>query len=447
MTAGLVTCMLALAACAGAGGRAEVTIPPGGDRSADGLQVGSGVRAAVALDRAGGVVPVVAATWRAGFAALATSDDPGGAVVSPASLAVALAMLAEGASGDSAGTLDAVLGASGDARTDAVNALTASLARWEGDPAAVRAKHPPKAPMVHLANQVVVDDDQRLAEPYLDRLVTGYGAGVLVTDLSSATGKKDLDAWVNKNTGGLVKESAIVPDDQLVLVLQNAIALAARWSTQFEATGTHDVPFTLPSGEQVDVSTMHQRGWYAYAEAGGWRGLRLEYAPSAADTNPAGGLHADVILAPEGSSAAANPAAADPAAVAALTAALDTADAHTDVELALPRLDMTTKVDLRSALRVMGLGHLLSPDTAGLDGLLVDPPGPPYLGQAWQQAVLQVDEEGTRAAAVTELGVAAGAAPAQRPVEFLVDRPYLMVVGDSSTDWPLFLAAVADPRP
>lgn len=444
---GLVVGALALGACAGGGGGGTVTIPPGGDRSAHGLQVGTGSRVEVSLEQVGAADAVVAATWRAGFAALAASDEPGGAVVSPASLVVALAMLAEGASGASAATFDQVLGASGDARTDAVNALSAALARWEGDPSLVAAKHPPETPMVHLANQVVVDDDQTIAEPYLDRLVTGYGAGVLVTDLSSGAGKKDLDAWVAKNTGGLVEESAIQPASDLVLVLQNAIALAARWSTQFEANLTHDAPFTLPDGDRVDVPTMHQNSWYAYAELDGWRALRLEYAPSSADAgNPAAGLHADVMLPPEGSSAAADPATADPATVAALTAALDAAEPGTDADLALPKLDMTTKVNLLASLQAMGLGHLLTPETAGLDGLLVDPPGPPYVGQAWQQAVLQVDEEGTRAAAVTELGMMAGSARVEQPIQFVVDRPYLFVVGDSDTGWPLFLASVLDPR-
>ncbi|WP_291755211.1 serpin family protein [Cellulomonas sp. 73-92] len=169
------------------------TIPPGGDRTAHGLQTGSGVRDAVAPGTATAVDPVVAATWRAGFAALAASDpadSPGGAVVSPASLLVALAMLAEGADGASAARLDEVLGAPGQERTDAVNALTAALARYEGDPAAVQAKELPAKPVVHVANQVVVDDGWRITESYLARLVRGYGAGVLVTDLSSAAGKK-----------------------------------------------------------------------------------------------------------------------------------------------------------------------------------------------------------------------------------------------------------------
>jgi serine protease inhibitor len=430
-------CALALGACAGEGAPVK-TIPPGGDRSEHGLQMGSGVRQAVALKEAGAVDPVVAATWRAGFAALASSDDPSGAAVSPASLVVALAMLGEGATGDSVTAFDHALGASGRARTDAVNALTAALARYEGDPAAVQAKDLPDTPVVHLANQLVADDGVTVAEQFLDTLVKGYGAGVLVTDLKSRAGMPALDAWVNRNSGGLIKKTAIQPDPSLVLVLQNAIALAAKWWSPFDPNDTTDRTFTLASGEQVLVPTMDQIGTFTYAEKDGWRALRLPYTAD---------LHADIILPPEGSAAAKDPATADPATVAKLTAALDLpTPAGFEYEVALPKLDLTTKVDLRSTMTAIGLGRLLDAGTADLGGLLVDPPGPPYLAQAWQQAVLKVDEQGTRAAAVTEFGIAASSGRIGTPQPFLVDRPFLLVVGDGQTGWPLFLASVLDPR-
>lgn len=436
--AGLVTCVLALGACASGGGGAGATIPPGGDRTAHGLQVGSGARVTVALDKATAVDPVVAATWRAGFAALAASDGPRGAVVSPAGLVVALAMLGEGATGDSVAAFDDALGASGQARTDAVNALSAALARYEGDPAAVRAKDLPGTPVVHLANQLVADDAVTVAEPFLDTLVNGYGAGVLVTDLTSPSGMPALDAWVDRNSGGLIKKTAITPDPYLVLVLQNAIALAARWEAPFDPNDTIDRTFTLASGEQVQLPTMDRIGAFSYVERNGWRALRLPYTAD---------LHADVILPPEGSAAAKDPAAADPATVAELSAALDLiTPAGFESEVALPKLDVTTKLDLRSTMTAIGLGRLLDAGTADLGGLLVDPPGPPYLGQAWQQAVLKIDEQGTRAAAVTELGAEASSGRIGTPRQFLVDRPFLLAVGDGVTGWPLFLASVLDPR-
>jgi serine protease inhibitor len=437
--AGLVVVVLALGACAGGREPAGpgVTVPPSGDAAAHGLHVGAADRVPVDLADAAAAQSVVAATWRAGFAALQASDDePAGAVVSPAGLVVALAMLAEGATGDGGAALDEALGASGQGRTDAVNALTAALARYEGDPAAVGAKQLPATPVVHVANQVVADDDITLAPAYLDRLAAGYGAGVLVTDLSSDAGKKELDAWVDENSGGLIKRSAIQPDPDLYLVLQNAVAFAARWAKPFDGAGTSDAPFTLASGEQVTLPTMHGTGHWAYAEQDGWRALRLPYAAD---------LHADVLLPPAGSSAAADPRAADPGVVAALVARLDAAT-PVAVQVGLPRLDLTSTVTLVPALEAMGLGVLFDPATAGLAGIFVDPPDPPYLSQAVQQAVLKVDEDGTRAAAVTELGVAGAAAAVEPPLQMLVDRPYLFVVGDGQTGWPLFLASVLDPR-
>lgn len=401
---------------------------------------GTGEHVMVPVAQAGGAAGVVDATWRAGFAALEAGGDEHGAVVSPASLVVTLAMLAEGASGTSAAALDDALGASGDERTAAVGALASALARFEGDPALVRAKRLPDLPMVHLADQVVVDDGVTPAPDYLARLAVGYDAGVLVTDLATEAGVRRLDAWVRENTGGLVEHSAIRPDPDLALVLQNAVALAAPWFSPFDAALTHDQAFTTADGRAVQVPMMRGTISARYAEADGWRGVRLAYT----GTDGPGTLWADVLLPPEGSPAADAPATADPAAVATVVAALDAA-VEGEVVVAMPRLDLSVRVDLLPVLERLGLGGLLDPGTAGLDGLLVDPPGPPFVSQAVQQAVLRVDETGTRAAAVTEIAGAAGAAPGEPPHEIVLDRPYLLAIEDGSTGWPLFLASVLDP--
>lgn len=409
-----------------------------GDPAEPTLLHGAGERVVVPVAEATGAQGVVDASWRAGFAALAAGGD-GNAVVSPASLVVALAMLAEGASGDSAAALDEALGASGDERTAAVGALRVQLARYEGDPALVRAEQLPRTPMVRLADQVVVDDGGTPVRAYLDRLMAGYGAGVLVTDLASDDGVRRLDPWVRRNTGGLVERSAIRPAPDLALVLQDAIALAAAWETPFEAGATSGQTFTTADGTAVDVRMMHGSVPARYTEVDGWRAVRLPYSG-----DDGAGLWADLLLPPAASDVASAPGSADPAAVAAVVSALDDAEAG-EVTVSMPRLDLAVRLDLLPVLERLGLGDLLSPATARLDRMLMDPPGPPYVGQAAQQAVLKVDEAGTRAAAVTELGVMAGSAPLAPPHEIVLDRPYLLAVEDGSTGWPLFLAAVLDP--
>ncbi|GEL93766.1 serine protease [Cellulomonas composti] len=415
LRAGAVLGVLALAGC-------------GGTVQAAQEKTGTGERARVAVADAGALDDVVAASWALGVETLQAVDDDAGAVVSPSSLVSALAMLAEGAVDGETAPFDAALGASGQERTDAVDALLAALARYDGDPALVAAEHPPTTPMVHTRQRVVVDDDARIAQPYLDRLWRAFGAGVLVTDLASSDGKAALDAWVALETGGLVDRSAIVPDESLVTVLQDVVAFAAAWQQPFAEAGTSNAPFAIGGGAGADVPTMHALLTVPAVQRDGWVAVRLPYADD---------LHADVYLPPDGSDLATDPAGADPQVLSALSAALDDA-APVVVRLALPKLALRTTTNLAGVLDELGVG------SQARTGVLADG-SPVTLAQATQQAVLLVDEEGTRAAAVTELGDAGSAAPLV-DLEVDVDRPFLLAVQDGETGWPVFLAAVRDPR-
>lgn len=415
-TVAATACLLALSSCASA------------DPDA-GLVTSSAERKVIAVAQAGSAPDVVRATDRFGLTMLTSAPLEANVVVSPASAVIALSMLAEGAKGETADQFDAALGAPGGERTDAVNALLAALEGYAGDPTVVQDEEPPKTPVVHLANQVVLDEQVELLPDYLDSLSSGYGAGVVKTDLTSNAGKEVLDAWVNKNTGGLIEESAIEPNEDLRLVLQNAIVLAARWAAPFKTEATHDLPFTTVSGEQVDAQMMAQEAEFAHVESRGWQAVRLPYSA---------GLHADVLLPPLGT----DPASIGPDFKSELTQALDDADPIL-VNLAIPKLDVEPEaLDLTPALEGTGLGELFQdPDLSGISDVEL------ALGQAVQQATLTVDEAGTVAAAVTELGMVEMSAPLPTDsVEMRVDRPFLLSISHTDTSWPLFVAAIRDPN-
>lgn len=379
----------------------------------------------VALADAVAADDVVAATWRLGVEAMRSSDQAEAVIVSPSSLVTALSMLAESAPPAQAGPLDDALGAAGQERTDAVNALQGALARYAGDPSVLQEDELPPVPMVHAAQQVAVDDDRELEPDFLARLKAGYGAGVLQTDLGSQAGIDDLSAWVRQHTGGLVEKSAIVPDVALVAVLQDAVALAAAWDQPFDAALTSDETF-LVAGEAVTVPTMRGMPETVAVERDGWQAVRLPYTDD---------LAADVLLPPAGSAAATDPAAGDADVLAALSVALDDATPSW-VAVQMPVIDVRTTLDLMPLLEDLGI--------TGVPYEVVTS-GAATLGQAKQQAVLQVDEAGTRAAAVTELGMVESAGPRPEHV-VVVDRPFLVVLRDGTTGWPLFLASVRDPR-
>jgi serine protease inhibitor len=408
-----------LAACAGGD-------PQAGMESAAGV-----VLRDVPVETASSLPSVVAATRKLGTVMLAEAPADDNVVTSPSSVMVALGMLAEGARGTTLSELEAVLGAAGTRRKDAFAALRGTLLRMDGDPAVVKKDELPDVPVVHLADQVVVDDAYPVAADYLKALAEDFGAGTQKADLASADGKRVLDAWVNHHTGGLIDKSAIEPDPYLKVVLQDAILLAARWETPFLAGGTAPRRFTLTDGTQVSTETMGAAREITYAEVDGWRAARLPYV--------GGEIYADLILPPSG----VDPASVTPELLGKVAAALDKAQPVL-LKLLLPSLDIKPEaMKLQPVLAKAGLARLwcdTDPDLTGIG------PGGLCVSQAFQRAVLKVDEEGTIAAAVTEIGVSGTSAPAEPELELRFDRPFLMQIASSQTSWPLFLAAIRDPR-
>lgn len=280
---------------------------------------------------------------------------------------------------------------------------------------------------MHRASRLLLDDSLVVEQGFVDALARSYDAPAQTTDLAGEDAQAVLDAWVEEHTGGLVPRSALTPGPDLRLALQDAVVLAARWEQPFlaELTGPH--PFTLPSGEQVDVDMMATGGprETTYAEVQGWQAVRLPYI--------GGRLAADVLLPPAQSS----PTALSPAVLAELRTALDAQESRL-ILLQMPVVHARSSLDLMPFLAEQAPSAL----EGGFGGITDEPL---LISQLAQQGVLNIDEEGTLAAAVTEMGMAGSAEP-DPPVVLTVDRPYLVRIADGRTGWPLFVAHVADPR-
>ncbi|NHB84561.1 serpin family protein [Tessaracoccus sp. HDW20] len=292
----------------------------------------------------------------------------------------------------------------------AFGALRQSLLGYEDLPGSVSVDEPPSTPVVHLAGQVVAID-RPVNGDFLDRLATYYDTGA--TQVARADAKAVLDAWVERNTAGLIERSAVEVRPDTLAVLQDALLFAAAWRDAFEEAS---VEFAASSGaERVDAvaDTVTAR----YAEGDGWVAVRLAYDDA---------LAADVIL------PAADPESLSSGDLAAVRLALDAA-AEERVAVTMPAFDLKGKTDLIAALPEIDLS-----DLGGIaDGAT---------GDQWvQQVRLQVGARGTVGAAVTEVAVGAGAPAPEEAREFIVDRPYVLRVLDTRTGWPLFLTLIGDP--
>ena len=406
------------------------------------------------------------------------TQSPGtNALASPLSLALALALVADGATDAATQGYDRLLGAGGRDRDRAWSAVQTALGRYDRSLDGFDPGKPPETPLVHVANHVVVVDrkDLTVSQTYLDTVLRWFSAQVEkvpVGDLAA-----NLSAWAQEHTAGLIKKTGIEVTGDTALVLQNALLFAARWSTPFNAEGTAEDTFTRADGSTTRAQFMNDTRTIPYARGRDWAAVRLDYQDGQGGGWPRGqGLAMDVVLPRRRTS----PTDLSPATWAQASAALDRAvgvgravglagraagvgrvevaglDQATSpgraevagpgqmkgpdyrrVRIALPVLDLVS-----GPTDLLGLLHDLGLDTFGLEGIA---PGL-YLSQVVQQTRLILDEEGTVAAALTEAATMRGCAPVQDdPTDFIVNRPYVLRLRDLATGTTLVQAAVMDP--
>ena len=352
------------------------------------------------------------------------------AVISPTSIAIALAMAQAGARGETAAQMAAVLHGAGSGSGAGINALDQALASRnetfrdpEGDQLTVA---------LHVANASFAQAGMRIEPAYLDTLASRFGAGVQLVDY-----RRDPDAarvlingWVKARTEDRIPQLLApgVLDAATRLTLVNAVYLKAPWQVPFDPESTAPAPFTRPDGSTVDVPTMsggvRQLG---YAAGAGWQAVELPYA---------GGSLAMTIVVPD--DLAAFERGLDGPLFARIVGSLE----QREVAIWLPRFSAATDADLVPALSALGMPLAFDPGTADFSGITADERL--FISAVVHQANIDVDEKGTEAAAATAVAMAASAMPAE-PVTLRVDRPFLFAVRDVPTGAVLFLGQVVDP--
>lgn len=333
-------------------------------------------------------------------------------LVSPSSLAMSLAVAAEGARGASRESVDAALGLGGAHRAAAFGALREALRRYESSPETLDPDDPPADPVVHQATRIATLEHPILPA-FLDRVVTYPGSSVVQLDRGGA--EADLSAWVHRVTAGLIESSSVrlSPDD--ALVMQDAVLFGARWERPFRG-GPRPLVFRAPGGRR-HLEGIGQTMPVAHAAAAGWEAVRLRYDDA---------LAADVIVPTR------DIHALGPAELWEAGRALD-ASAPEMVDLTMPTLKLTARTDLLAALPGV--------DLSDLSGIFSG-----ARATGWtQQARLNVGARGTVGAAVTEMVVSRAAFRPPPARTFVVDRPYVLRVLDTRTGWAVFLAVVTDP--
>lgn len=341
----------------------------------------------------------------------------GDLVVGPSSLHTVLAMIRAGARGETAREMDAVLHADGIELHEAGNALDRAL----------QERNQADGIDLATANRVWVQQGLGLTEEYIATIAGSYGAGLAATDFTADAdaARTAVNQWVAGRTRDKITD--LFPpgsiDGTTRLVLANAVHLDAAWKFPFDPARTDEQPFILPDGTRVDVPTMHYDEYLPTARGADWAAVELPYD---------GEQLSMTVIVPQ--DLAAFEQRVD---VELLTGILDQI-ADGGIHLSLPRFTAGTHLGLNDTLADMGMPTAFGADAdfsgmTGQAGL--------FLQAVEHEAVVEVDEQGTEAAAASGGAVAGSHGPT-----ITVDRPFLFMIRDDPTGAVLFLGRVTDPR-
>jgi serine protease inhibitor len=333
---------------------------------------------------------------------------------SPYSVASALGVAATGARGPTRDELVRVLAPGGDLAE--LGRMLTAAARLTGAEAAV-------------ANAIWTDQRLRFRDEYL-RQVRGWPGGTAhTTDFRADPegARRSINEDVAATTRGLIRDliarGMITPETAAVIV--NALYLKVAWQHPFPEAATGPADFHTPSGVR-QVPTMRQQQSFPYAEVDGWRMVSL---PTGSDE-----AVVDLLLPPDRSA---------PLPTARTLLDLRSSSRPTRVDLAVPRFRVEAAEMLNPHLRQLGVVAAFQRADADFTGMTEQ--AEIFVDAVVHKTVLRVDEQGFEGAAATAVVMRLASLDRSRPVEFHLDRPFLLLARHRRTGAIYFLARVETP--
>lgn len=361
------------------------------------------------------------------YSQLLKQDTNTNVFVSPTSVSLALAMTYNGAEGKTREAMARVLEVEG-LNLNEVNSAFAELQR------------PPTGadPKVQLkiANSLWSKQGFTLKPEFLDRARQYYEAKVTSLDFNSPAAPNAINSWVKEKTNNLIDSivNRIPPDTVLYLI--NAIYFKGQWQTEFEKGKTKPDQFHLANGQQKEVQMMSQSGSYLYYEGKDFQAVSLPYGEG----------RISMYLFLPGQDTTLNDFHKN------LTSAewekWMQSFRITPGDVMLPRFKVEYEVTLNDTLKALGMAEAFNPAQADFSGLAkLTPEQRLFISEVRHKALAEVNEEGTKAAAVTSVGVSlTSISIPPKPFVMKVDRPFFFAIRDNATGSLLFMGSIVDPQ-
>ncbi|XP_015284945.1 PREDICTED: neuroserpin [Gekko japonicus] len=294
--------------------------------------------------------------------------------------------------------------------------------------------------VMKLANSLYVQNGYHVSDKFLQLMKKYFKAEVENVDFSQNLAvASQINRWVENHTNNMIKDFVSARDFSTLthLALLNAIYFKGNWKSQFRPENTRTFSFTKDDESEVQIPMMYQQGEFYYGEFSD-------------GSNEAGGIYQVLEIPYEGdeismmivlSRQEVPLVTLEPLVKAQLIEEWATSVKKQKVEVYLPRFTIEQEIDLKDVLKGLGITELFSP-SADLTGMSDNKEV--YLSKAIHKAFLEVNEEGSEAAAAS--GMIAISRMAVLYPQVIVDHPFFFVVRNRRTGTIFFIGRVMHPE-
>ena len=357
------------------------------------------------------------------FYELAGAEPEKNIFISPASIITALAMTYNGADGETREAMEKTLMFEGMSMEE-VNEAFADLLTILQNP-------DPKVELV-VANSLWAREGIAFNEDFLKRNEDYFGAKVTELDFNDSGAAATINKWVQEQTRDKIDSIVNPPiNPETVLFLINAIYFKGEWSDPFDPDLTGNRDFNLPDGSVKETPVMIKNDDFRYLETDDFQAVSLPYGKNER-------VSMYIFLPASDSSLEQFYGEMNLLNWKRWIASFGSMEG----EVGLPRFKFEYETSLKDALAALGMGIVFDESAADFSGMHPVPPNL-YISEVKHKTFIEVNEEGTEAAAVTSVEVGMTAMP--ETFSMIIDRPFFFAIADDMTGSILFMGSVLNP--
>ena len=353
--------------------------------------------------------------------------------LSPTSIGMALQMTSRGAKGETLTEMNETMHVDGLEVGDANRKLLDALSGRDDV-------------KLNIANAIWADPAKiNLSKDFAADVSKQFDAEVDAISFTDPKTKEVINGWISDKTEQKIPEMLTELDPNIVALLANAIYFKGDWTYKFEKEKTTKAAFTLADGSTKEVSLMKSdKIELRYAENDDLQMVALPYGPAATEEGkpgPKSKVFMWLVVPKEGKSL--------DGVVSGMTgeafAKLKNSATSRKGTVALPRFKMKYRKELQNDLPKLGMAQAFDSGKADFSGFEQNPEGRGglFISQVIHEAIIEVDEEGTVAAAATVVAMKRSGMP--RTFNVRCDKPFMLAIADEHTGSVMFVGTVYNP--